>query len=444
MKRIFTITLFTLISFSVFAKQNTEVKITDLTIKESDNKVSISFDAFVPEHGSNYMLTLTPVLYNDPLGKSYSLLPIVITGKNKAISLLRENKKLPAAINGKAKQKIPYSVTIPYESWMSEVSLKIIPVMEGCCAKEYLAYMGLVSEKLIRYDAVPVFKAEDLKRPLSPLEERDITTPFLYSFKDYPLRYEIFEKQREKGALVVYFEQGKHTINRSYKGNQNSLKNIQDVLDIIYADSNATLKKIVIVGLTSPEGTLAKNDALAQKRASSVKYFVGEHIKYNPDLFEIFNGSEDWDGLKKLVEKSNMPNRWDVLDILERYPLRNEREKALMKLNGGATYRYMTRNFFPQLRNAGYVQMYYDVKPDPEAESLKSVLEFMESKQYDKALSLLLPLKSSKPLENIIGVCYMMTGDYEQAESYFERAIVKGNSDALTNLKQVKILQSIK
>jgi hypothetical protein len=81
----------------------------------------------------------------------------------------------------------------------------------------------------------------------------------------------------------------------------------------------------------------------------------------------LYNGSEDWHGLRMLVERSDMPSKHRVMEIIDTVPVwdsktRRGRERELMDLDGGAPYRYMYRNFFPLLRNATYIKIYYDDK----------------------------------------------------------------------------------
>lgn len=443
MKKILVITLFALLTCSVRANQNPTVEIANLTIKENARQVMVSFDAFIHELGSDYKLILTPVLYNDSKSRDIDLTPIIVIGKKKSISDKRRKEELQNGIKGKERQKIPYQVTIPYESWMDEVSLKVIPVVEGCCSEKTLAHLNLVTEKLIHYDVKPVFNPASIQPLPTALEQYSQISPFLYTAKEYARRSEIFEKQREKGALVIYFEQGHFIIDPSFKNNKNTLMQVSEVLGMIEADPNATLKKIVIVGLASPEGTLAMNDALAGKRAQALKDFVGKQAAYSSDLFEIINGSEDWEGLRMLVEESQMSDRQQVLNIIKHYSIRGGRELELMKLSRGNPYRYMMQHFFPQLRNAGYVQIYYDTKPDPEVAHMHKATALLNEGKYDQALALLAKAKDQKRVANAIGVCYMMTGNYPKAEEYFDRAIADGNQEAVENLKRIKIAQSI-
>lgn len=448
MKKFLTLTLLTLLTCSVYAVQIPATKITNILITEKDKTVTVSFDVVVDNLNSNYELRLALTLSHG--SQSQSLMPIVVRGRTKSIMDKRAGKTSRGQLIGKQKRVIPYRATVGYENWMNEVSLKMTAEIEGCCKKpKLLTTLSLVNNKMIYYDIEPASDTKIIEPKLSQLQQLDNISPFLYPASDYDQCYDIFEKQREKGSLVVHFQQGYSSIDPSYMNNKQTLGQINKVLDLIDADTNATLKKIVIIGLASPEGSLVKNDLLAEARANSLKYFLGERVKYDPNLFEIINGSEDWDGLKTLVENSRMSGRWQVLEIIDKYSVSGGRELELMKLNAGEPYRYMMEYFFPKLRNAGYVQMYYDydVKPDLEAEKIQSAIQLFNNKQYDQALPLLLSAQGDNQLENIIGVCYMMIGDYALATTYFEKAIAahrKDAPDAAKNLEQIRIKQSIK
>ena len=42
---------------------------------------------------------------------------------------------------------------------------------------------------------------------------------------------------------------------------------------------------------------------------------------------------------------------------------RNFLRGLIMQLNQGKTYEYMKRHFFPKLRNAGYIKVFYEAQP---------------------------------------------------------------------------------
>ncbi|MDR0766044.1 MAG: hypothetical protein LBF09_03785, partial [Odoribacteraceae bacterium] len=58
--------------------------------------------------------------------------------------------------------------------------------------------------------------------------------------------------------------------------------------------------------------------------------------------------------------------RDEVLRVIDTKPVWDPRSRVsrmtlLKQLRGGEPYRYMARHFFPMLRNAAYIKVFYDV-----------------------------------------------------------------------------------
>lgn len=186
---------------------------------------------------------------------------------------------------------------------------------------------------------------------------------------------------------------------------------------------------------------------------------------------------EDWEGLRHLVDVSDMPDRDKVLAIIDFVDLNMGREKQLMDLKGGVPYKWMLANLFPQLRRME-MQVSYTVRPFKEMETEKvfetrpqdlsqeeiyllarkrnAHLSTDEArsrygKEYDVAARLFpndataLVNASSAALirgeasvawdylekiqrlpeaANNIGVYYMLREDYQRAYQYFEQALM--------------------
>lgn len=128
--------------------------------------------------------------------------------------------------------------------------------------------------------------------------------------------------------------------------------------------------RVVIVGSASPEGTLAFNDRLAWNRAVALKDFLLRNTAFPADSMTLFNGSEDWRGLRRMVAASDLYEREEILRIIDNVPVKKGRELELMKLSGGRPYLYMLEHMFPELRNAAFIKVYYENLPDPAAEAL--------------------------------------------------------------------------
>ena len=283
--------------------------------------------------------------------------------------------------------------------------------------------------------------------------------------EDYPNRYDILFNERDKGTSVVQFKVGSHMIDMNIPGNKELLNAVGKAFRLILDDPNASLKQIVIAGYASPEGSLAFNTALAQKRAESFKNYLQHNLDMPQDdkLFELYNGREDWDGLRKLVAASDMEYRQEVLDIIDSYTIEQEERKTKLKqLAEGKPYAYMLDSFYPSLRNAGYLQVYYDIDRtasiatavtdengrttwiDPDSPEnigvtlINKAMKHMTAGDYETALKELETQRNNPAAQNYIGVCFMMKGDYDQAETFLRKAEKNGDQYAPINLEHIR------
>lgn len=103
----------------------------------------------------------------------------------------------------------------------------------------------------------------------------------------------------------------------------------------------------------------------------------------------------------------------------------------------------MAKHFFPLLRNAGYIRVYYNTKTTPDFEQTNKAIGHYNIKEYAAALVCLEDVKPTAITENIKGVCVMMAGDYSKAEQHYEKAISLGSEQAVMNLQQLTKLKSI-
>ena len=152
------------------------------------------------------------------------------------------------------------------------------------------------------------------------------------------------------------------------------LEKIRRMIDLVQDDKDLTIKRIVIVGYASPEGSLAMNERLSEGRAKALRDYLQSRYPAIPgSLYSIRFGGENWDDLVKAVQTSDMPDKQAVLDIIDRYSIIGGREAKLMALKGGTPWRYMLREMFPSLRKVT-VTVDYDVR-NFDAEEAKAVVK---------------------------------------------------------------------
>lgn len=179
------------------------IQIEDSKIREKDDNVFVTFTIMAEKIKSNEQLILTPVLYSGD--KSKHLESITITGRNRAITDLRQSAS--AGIRTTNNQRIPYIITVPYEDWMSDISLRIDRKMEGCCTEQIITTESIVLNKPIRYDLI-IPQITPIPVEISSIEKLDHETAFLASMADYNAIKDNLELLRTEGALIVNFRQG--------------------------------------------------------------------------------------------------------------------------------------------------------------------------------------------------------------------------------------------
>lgn len=177
--------------------------------------------------------------------------------------------------------------------------------------------------------------------------------------------------------------------------------------------------RVVIVGSASPEGTLAFNDRLAWNRAVALKDFLLRNTAFPADSMTLFNGSEDWRGLRRMVAASDLYEREEILRIIDNVPVKKGRELELMKLSGGRPYLYMLEHMFPELRNAAFIKVYYENVPDPAAEALATGAALVSQGRYAEALTVLRGAAEGSGRDLLEGSARLFSGDEAGAPHLF-------------------------
>ena len=172
-----------------------------------------------------------------------------------------------------------------------------------------------------------------------------------------------------RDSASIHFRQGRSVIEPKLYGNSEVLDSL---IGAFNADSaNATsrrLKKIIFVGTASPEGSVAINRRLSQKRADKLFNYLSHRVQM-PDSVTGFEWEgRDWKGLYEMVEADqNVPCREEVLQLIaEVYKdVTAHGDNAsnlarIQRFKGGVPYAYMYSNLFPALR-ASKIYTYYDM-----------------------------------------------------------------------------------
>lgn len=438
--------------------------------------------------GPNYKVTLRPVLFGG--GQERALRSIEIHGRRVEILDARHGVRTPhvaglpttdlrqpaaGALRAREGETVEYSVSVPLEKWMETAGLRIERERSGCCRTERLGTVDAAPQCDPRPELSPdgvasrarelaaasgaVTTGDSLARalgfvePLAALEQRrrkmeggqNLFDPNMQldmgRSNDTEQQSEIdkyIADESEKGALTIYFKRGKYDLERHFRDNNMTLVNLVSSIRALLDSKSSRIARIVIVGSASPEGTLAFNDRLAWNRAVTLKEFLGRNTKYPGDSITLFNGSENWHGLRRMVAASDLCEREEILRIIDNVPIRQGRELELMKLSGGRPYLYMLEHMFPELRNAAFIKVYYENLSDPAAEALAAGAALVAQGRYTEALAVLRGATEGSGRDLLEGSALLFSGDEAGAVPLLERAAAGGEAEARTLLDRLR------
>jgi outer membrane protein OmpA-like peptidoglycan-associated protein len=414
------------------------IRISELIVTKRDVNLHVSFYLTVPGNAvaSKFQKQLRPHIFNEK-GEAW-LDPITING-----NLKQKQEEQKAALSNSVYNPVflvkrgtifAYVKEIAYEDWMgTNITLELGVTQHGCCDVDTLESIYGAELTFLRVPAT-IKRTQAIVSNTKRQAER---IPFLrpVDAKDSTLT--------DRGS-PLRFRQGSAQLYRTYMSNDETLKTIDDALSILQSDNKALLSKISIMGFASPEGDPELNYILSEKRAKALRdEIVLMHPEISEDQFEIIAGGEDWQGLRKLVAQSEMRYRDEILDIIDNTPEGSIRELRLRRLRGGAPYRSLIDLIYPQLRDACYIRVWFEEKPDMEAKIINSAIEDIERNLIDDALEQLLTVEYDQRSWNALGTCYLIKGEIAKARHYFVQAVDAGNDDAKSNLLLISTKETI-
>lgn len=382
-----------------------ELTVSDNQVVRQGEAVVVTFSLHVGEKvtADNRSLIVVPRL--EGTGGEAVLTPIVIRGVRARVS--NETQAMEAAgiragepfyaANG---QRLDYRTTLAWQNWMRGSQLLLSGVNAGS-GKATQVEIGRVADNLLLSGTVstPAYAESTVKSPITSAGGQSVGDELAARFTfvepvaefnrasqaagealfnyDMPLTLGTADARQESetdrfiemtrdGALSVRFQRGSNVVSRDLDENNRMLVDLISSIRGIEAASNVKIARVVVVGFSSPDGTLDENNRLALRRAEAIRDFLTANSGIQPEAIGVYSGAIDWDTLRESVAESTMPEKYRILDILDNTPVWDSatnrgRMGELMSLNDGASYRYIVEHFFPKLRQAGaWVKVYYE------------------------------------------------------------------------------------
>jgi len=389
------------------------------------------------------VMTLTPVLKYEGGEKAYKAQTLQGEG-------IEANGTIISYVSGGS---FTYTSKIAYTDEMAKSELvlraKAIVKTKSIDLPEYKLATGVIATaKLVHVDARTI-KAIDQFKYKTP-ESREAAIQFLIS------------------QAKVRAEETKKT----------QIKNAIKYLDSVNANKNKQIAGVDISAYASPDGPEQFNANLSNNRGTSAENYYKEAFKKNNKAAKAsvstVGKSEDWDGFKTALQKSNVEDKEMILRILDMNSDPVVREKEIK--NMAKAYKKLAKDILPQLRRS---KITFNVdklgKSDStllalgQVDSVKlDVEEFLKAaslsadnaiqttilnntiknypqewraynnlgvaqanqKKYDAALTSFLKAdelsSGQKMVKNNIGAMYQIKGDDKKAVEYFDLAAGAG------------------
>ena len=449
---------------SCFSQEAVRVKF--LQLQEKNDSLHIGYQLQLLSHGvgSGQGLRIAPRIQ---AGDSVLRLPqMTVLGKNKQKVLKRyyHNNRLRQISTSLTPDSLSYSyqVRVPYQFWMDSARL--------CIRQEVSGYRG--NKVVTEYQLTDQVELE----PRTPYQVVPHVSFIVPQKED--------KRRSRQGKAFLDFPAGRSGILPAYRRNPQELRKIDDAVRDVIDNKDAVLLGLYVEGFASPEGSYATNERLSGERAVALKEYIKAKFTLHEKLFTVSSIAEDWEGLEVLVKASDLTNKDKVLEIITSEQTPDAKEMALKRL--GVTYRTLLKDLFPELRRVEY-QIDYSVR-DYDVEEAKKLLDKNPadlsqyelynlalshekgSKEYNSILLEIIPrhfaddatahtnsaavlikngemnaakrhlekADSSAAAINNRGIIFMLEGDLDKADEYFDRAQQAGSEAAALNKLEVQ------
>lgn len=218
---------------------------------------------------------------------------------------------------------VVYNQSIPFDESLYGGRLVLLPEIEGCA---------------------------ECQRDLAEIPVAIIPYPPRVAYIIPPVQ----TREEQWTPIYIYFPWDKAVILPDFMDNQAELEKIDRSFERVADNPRVKLEKICLKGYASPEGAYAYNSRLAARRANAVHHYIRDKYSVNDTLFLVESVPEDWEGLRKRVDSSDLNYRNEIIEIIDSTVDPDARDSQLKQIDNDVTYRYLLRNIYPVLRRVDY------------------------------------------------------------------------------------------
>ena len=302
-------------------------------------------------------VVLTPHIVGEE--HSLALKSVAIYGRNRDFYYQRNSDIAPTTSDdmvlrsNKRPEVVSYRAMATFESWMDGSQLIFERADYGC-------------------------NNSTIGKEGSVLVDRFPMEPYKPTFIYIRPEGELVKSREVSGAAYVDFPVSQVDIRPAYRNNNAELAKITGSIDLVKADSDATITAITIKGYASPESPYDNNSRLARERTEALKRYVEALYNFDSNLITASYEPEDWSGLEAYVAASELANKSAILAIIHSDD-DLDRKEWLIKSNYPEDYAYLLKNSYPALRRSEYT-IYYSLPKYNEPSEIERMLNIEPQK----------------------------------------------------------------
>lgn len=282
-------------------------------------------------------------------------------------------------------------------------------------------------------------KKKFINDPLDP------QLPITESYKVNPLVvYVAPEKEKIKmrnisGNAKIAYQVSKADLDPNYMNNLRELEKIKNSIEEIKNDKTLEVTSISIHGHCSPEGTYDFNRNLSRMRAQTIKNYLVKNYHFNDSLFRVAATPENWRGLARAIDKSNIQNKKELKEIALNMSYGDDDREQQLMITAGDDYKILHDSIYPNLRYSRYIIKFNVrdfsinearkvIKENPDKLSLKEMYDvaFSYSKKSDnfiETLKTMVKYNANDPVANLdLANAYIERNQIEEAKPYLDAA----------------------
>ncbi len=360
--------------------------------------VDMNLDLSTLHVASNHAVLLTPRIVNGT--DSIELPSIGIYGRQRYYYYVRGNESMltgkdEASFRAKeCPETHSYKQRLAYRSWMDGAKLYLHRQDYGCCNTILKEQDGYLTD-YVPYAPVMIYMRPEAER----VKSRSL-----------------------EGSAFIDFVVNKTDIRPEYRRNTVELAKIRATIDSVRLDSDISITSVWLKGFASPESPYSHNTMLAKGRTAALKEYIQQLYKFDENLIQTAYEPEDWEGLRRFVEASDLQHRSEILAMIDS-DLEPDAKEWKIKKTYPEEYRFMLKEYYPALRHTDY-RIAYTIRTYSDIEEIKRVL-------------------AREPQKLSLNEFYLVAQTYESGspefKEVFETAVRMFPTDEVANLNAANI-----